>query len=507
MIGGIPMDSLSGFNSASLSTAITVIFAVLIIFGALKGLCRGISRQVVRTLTIIASFVISYVTFAGLYESVDAFLAGKTIGEVLTEAGITARGPEDALFFELASGFSTESLSGAIFILFSILLIPIFFTLGFILISAVGEIVHALLSAILGFKKSKNTFFTRILGATLGAMQGALVAGIIIFPFANAATTISGLEASDEVTSTAITVADEIASHPAVSLTMKLGGEAIAKSFASTEIDGEAYDAREGAKLFLEVYSDVRALDGFAYTMPNNTDKAIINGIEDKLFSDALVKNSVSGILRELAIAIDEGRLIVNLDEPYDEMLRSAIVIFEDSSSENIEPDMQTMLNIYFILADSGALNAISSGSDEVRDVLLNDEGEGTVISRVIDELSLNDRTKPITTMLAKLTLSIMSESLDLGADAEVTYDAVVDCLTDISDIDPTLPEEEYTEAVSDLITDTLEREDIGIELDEAIIDDMAKYVYDEYRGKDITEDEINDILLSYFEAYAKNFN
>ena len=103
------MDSLSGFNSASLSTAITVIFAVLIIFGALKGLCRGISRQVVRTLTIIASFVISYVTFAGLYESVDAFLAGKTIGEVLTEAGITARGPEDALFFELASGFSTES--------------------------------------------------------------------------------------------------------------------------------------------------------------------------------------------------------------------------------------------------------------------------------------------------------------------------------------------------------------------------------------------------------------
>ena len=463
-------------------------------------------RQTVRAITVIASAIISLVATSTLYSKMTADFAGKTVGEVMTALKLPIQ--LDGAMEALITNINVDSVEGAIFILFALIVMPILFTACFMIVSGVSVIVHKILCAILGFKKSKNNFATRVLGMALGALQGAFIAAILLFPVTSAAATISDApDMKNDTANTVIAYAREINDHAITRLSWKLGGEAIAKSFASTEIDGEAYDAREGAKLFLEVCSDVRALDGFAYTMPNDTDKAVINGIEDKLFSDALVKNSVSGILRELAIAIDEGRLVVNLDEPFDEMLRSAISIFEDSSSENIEPNMQTMLNIYFILADSGALNAISSGSDEVRDVLLNDEGEGTVISRVIDELSLNDRTKPITVMLAKLTLSIMSESLDLGADADVTYDAVVDCLTDISDIDPNLPEEEYTEAVSDLITDTLAREDIDIELDESIIDDMAKYVYDEYRGKDITEDEINDILLSYFEAYAKNFN
>ena len=343
-----------------------------------------------------------------------------------------------------------------------------------------------------------------MLGMALGSLQGVLVAAILFFPVANAAAIVGEIEdTSKQTVSEIASVAKEISDNPAISFTMKFGGNALAEKFATTDLDGEKYDARDAAKLFIEIYSNANELQGFTYTLPSENDKAIINEMEDKLFSDTFVKKTVSGILSELAIANNEGRINISLDEPFNEMLKSAISVFMDSTSENIEPDMQTILNVYFILADSGALEAVTEGGADVREIFTSDDGEGTVISRVIDELSDNERTKPITTMLAKLTLSIMSESLDLGVDAEATYNTVVDCLTDITTIDPTLSEDEYTEAVADIINDTLASEGVNIELDEEIVDDMAKYVYDEYRGADITEDAINDILLSYFEAYA----
>ena len=499
------MGIVTELSTLSIPNVITVIFFASVFICAIAGLLRGFMRQTVRALTVIASAILSYATASTLYTKVLAYLDGKTLGEVIDSLGVSLQIEEG--YKALISSIDTASLEGVLFILFAIFILPILFTVCFMIISGVFVILHKIICAILGFKRSKNNLITRVLGMALGALQGALIAAILLFPVTNAAAVLTDApDMKNEEANAVISYAKQINQTPIASLSMKLGGEAIAKSLATGEIDGEKYDAREGVKLFLDIYSDVRELDGFAYTIPTEKNKATINGIEDKLFSDAFIKNTVSGLLREFALAIDSGRLVVNLDEPYGEMLHSAISIFKDSSSENVEPDMQTMLNIYFILADSGALNALSVNSENLRDVLLNDEGEGTVISRVIDELSLNERTKPITTMLAKMTLSIMSESLELGVDAEETYDTVVDCLTDISKIDPDLTEEEYTEAVSDIITDTLEREDIGIELDEAIIDDMAKYVYDEYRGVELSDEEINDILLSYFEAYANNF-
>lgn len=500
------MDAISGLESLSVTTAITVIFAVLIILGAIKGLCRGISRQVVRTITIVASAALSFFVFTGLYESVDAFLAGKTIGEVLNEVGVTDRGGDSA-WIELVSGFSTESINGIVFILLSVTIIPLLFTIGFILISAVGEIVHVIISAILGFKKSKNNTSTRIMGSVLGAIQGALVAGIIIFPLANAATTVSGLEPRDDAIASVISVADEITAHPAVALTMKLGGDRLAQGFSVTEINDSKHDARDSARLFAEVYLDIEQLGEISLACPSAEQKAIINRIEEKLFSDAIVKDMASRLLSELATAVDEGRIALELEDPFGEMLRTTISIFKDSSSENIEPDMQTILNVYFILSDGGVLSAAESGSDEVLDAFIADDGNGTVISRVIDELSLNERTKPIVTMLTKLSLSIMADNLGLDESTDAIYETVVDGLNEIASIDATLPEEEYTSAVSDVIHEVLSSEGVEIELDESIIDEMAKFVYDEYRGVELTEDEINDILLSYFEAYAKSFN
>ena len=499
------MGSIFGIDIGSISLIITVTFIVLTLFGAFKGMRRGIARQTVRTITIAISAIISYVVSTSFYKSVIAMLEGKTVGELLTELGVSAKGPEDSAWIDIASVFSTESIQGFTFILFTVLLIPLIFTIGFVIISAIGEIVHIIISAFLGFKKSKNNRKTRLLGTALGALQGALVAAILIFPIANAASTMTGLEAEGEDTATVVYLADEVASNPIASLTIKVGGDSLARSFCVEKIDGTEYDARDAARLFADVYFDIEELGDVSFATPTPRQRTIINEIEKKLFSDAFVKNLVSGILSEIATAVDNGELTVDVEEPYNEMLRTTLAIFKDSSSQNIEPDMQTILNVYFILAEGGVLNAADGGSDEMLDAFITDNGEGTVISRVISELSKNERTKPIVTMLTKLSLSIMAEDLGLDESVDTVYEAVVEGLDLIESIDTTLPEDEYTGAVADVIQHVLASDGIEIELEREIVEEMAQLVYDEYRGVELTEENINEIILYYYEAYAKN--
>ena len=495
------MGSIFGIDIGSISLIITVTFIVLTLFGAFKGMRRGIARQTVRTITIAISAIISYVVSTSFYKNVIAMLEGKTVGELLTELGVAGNDE----WMEIVSVFSTDSIQSFTFILFTVLLIPLIFTVGFVIISAIGEIVHIIISAFLGFKKSKNNRKTRLLGTALGALQGALVAAILIFPLANAASTITGLEAEGEDTATVVYLADEVASNPIASLTMKVGGDSLARSFCVEKIDGTEYDARDAARLFADVYFDIEELGDVSFATPTPRQRTIINEIEKKLFSDAFVKNLVSGILSEIATAVDNGELTVDVEEPYNEMLRTTLAIFKDSSSQNIEPDMQTILNVYFILAEGGVLNAADGGSDEMLDAFITDNGEGTVISRVISELSKNERTKPIVTMLTKLSLSIMAEDLGLDESVDTVYEAVVEGLDLIESIDTTLPEDEYTGAVADVIQHVLASDGIEIELEREIVEEMAQLVYDEYRGVELTEENINEIILYYYEAYAKN--
>ena len=60
--------------------------------------------------------------------------------------------------------------------------------------------------------------------------------------------------------------------------------------------------------------------------------------------------------------------------------------------------------------------------------------------------------------------------------------------------------DEEYKGAVSDKLDETLKGE--GIELETDIIDKMADYVADNYAGAELSDADVDDILLSYYDAY-----
>ena len=66
--------------------------------------------------------------------------------------------------------------------------------------------------------------------------------------------------------------------------------------------------------------------------------------------------------------------------------------------------------------------------------------------------------------------------------------------------------EEEYVGAISDSLNSTLV--DNGIELDKALVDDMAQHVADNFGDKEnLSDEEIDSIILSYYAAYLENQN
>ena len=165
----------------SITPIIYGIVGVLAIIGAFIGLGRGIQKQTVRTVTVIAAAVISFIAVSYLSTTLFAELSGMTIHdvvEILIEKGVLAADTDTSLIENL--DMKTAEL--VIALPFGLVVTPLLFVICFILLSAILMIVHVIICALCGFKSHRNTFVTRFFGFILGLLQGAAVAGLLLMP-------------------------------------------------------------------------------------------------------------------------------------------------------------------------------------------------------------------------------------------------------------------------------------------------------------------------------------
>ena len=124
--------------------------------------------------------------------------------------------------------------------------------------------------------------------------------------------------------------------------------------------------------------------------------------------------------------------------------------------------------------------------------------------------LNENEHTRSLTGVLTKVSVSVMAKAYGdgLGIDTEQTYENVKSGLSKISGIDKGLTDEEYTAEVASTINTTLK--DSEIDLEPGVVDEMAKYVTENYKEKldgELTDEELDDIIISYYDAYLKTKN
>jgi hypothetical protein len=210
----------------------------------------------------------------------------------------------------------------------------------------------------------------------------------------------------------------------------------------------------------------------------------------------------ISGALRGASKCYSSGIFGLSAPEPFGTLIDSAITIFHTSDRTNLSSDLNTFTDVYFVLAKDGVLLAFTEGADRTLDIIsTRDENGNTPIKNVMNIIDQNPRIKPVNSMLAQLSVTLMANTMDLGENGAVLYDSVSRGLTATLEISKEgKTEEEYVSEVSASLNAVFLENNMEVEPE--IVDLMARDISE----KNLAESEeasTEDILLTYFDAYV----
>lgn len=517
------------------SYAVLGILGLLVLIGALKGLSRGISRQLIRTLTVVASIALSILAVKFLSGQIYAYFDGKTGEELLAQIanmGITVNGePLNVNDFEWLGNFDPEIISYILAIPLSLVVLPLVFVILFIIISALMLIVHAIVSGVLGFRKKKNNALTRLLGMALGAVQGALVTVVLLVPILGIASTASDAietmrqnENKSEAELEIIELYDNnvkgAVETPVVKTLTNFGGNILYNWLSTTKIGGESVKMTEQIQPVLSVYSEYSAnLAGADFTNLTPENQAAIKSIIAKIENSNYFAPLLADVVKGAAVTALESEAINTMEEPLGSVIKSVISIFKDASRDNLATDINTFCDLYFLLSDEGVLAAMTAGEgEEAPDIMQllskKDENNETTLSRAISILGSNTRTQPIVTSLTKLSISMISGSNPEQAEQiEEVYNEIKTGLNEVVQIkrEDFASDEEHKAAVSDSIESVIV--DSGIidaefveenrEEIEEVLGVVADHVIENFGDvEEVTDAHITEVIVEYYEAY-----
>lgn len=518
------------------TSILLIIMATLMLIGALKGMSRGVGRQAVRTVTVILSVVIALGITSGVgdlfYSSLSSMTPEQFV-ETLEGAGVQVIGTD---LEPILSNVSPETISYILAIPLSLIILPVIFVLVFIVIKLLMLIVHALLSGIFGLSKKKNNFLTRLLGAILGAIQGVACAVIITMPIVGIANTttdvVNDLKENSE-NEEVVQLADEL--HTSLAIVTdsgmvdffgSVGGNALYNQFTTVTIEENTFNIPdEVAEPIVQIIGASDKLAEFDWKNLSKEAKDGIFIIVDAIDNSTYFKKITLDVLELATDAYFDGALNMEADALLVEVVDSAFSVIGSIDENSFKTDIMTIFDTYAILGREGALSAFETGQlEEVRSVLTSEyeyvdgdpitssngsDAKVTVLKKVTEILNENSHTRPLVTALSRISVSVLAQSFGSELDTEVIYSTVKTGLTSTLQISKEgKSEDEYKAEVKESLNTALK--DVEIELDDDVLDEMANYVNENYdtladidgNGDGVTDDEINEVILSYYDAY-----
>ena len=503
-------------QGSTITLAVLGVVLVLGIIGALKGLSRGITRQIVRTITVVGSAALAiWLTKVAYSNYFLPFFDGKTTGDIIIEIQGLGIIPAET-DISLLANFDADTLRYLLTLPIALIVTPLAFIILFIIISALALIIHAIVCGLLGFTKKRNNPITRVLGMAVGAIQGTLVALLLLTPIIGYgqvySETVAVLneqmpesEATETLTATYDSYVKETIEHPMISFARNIGVDTLFDLLVTVRVEEDLdMTMTDEIPTIASIYADVMQIKGAEWKSLTPEQEAAVKSIITKIDSNDYLATILSGAISGAAKSYSAGAFnIGEIPEPFGTLINEAIGIFETSDRNNFAGDLDTITDVYFVLSRDQVFVAFEQGTDAMTKVFTTRDNSGkTPINHVIDVINSNPRIKPLVSMVAKLSVSLMAETLDLGADGANLYENVSNGLNATLAIkkDDYATEEEYVAAVSNSIDATLKENGITGVAPE-VVDQMAQYVSD----NNLTENGATpeDIILTYADAYA----
>lgn len=491
------------------------IVGLLALIGALLGLRRGLVRQTFRLITVAAAVIVSFIVATALYPKLMAEFEGMTVLEICAQYGISLSA-EASSWLECVDTVTVEYAAS---LPVTLVIVPIVFVLAFIVSSIVLFILFVILAGVLGFLRRRRGVLSKLTGMALGLLQGVVVAGVLLLP-------ITGIL---DTTGWAVNTAKErypesqnavalgnmyeeylspVAENPVIKTYNKTMGFMYDR-MAKIDMDGEEVRMvdvlTDGVEIFT-LYGDLGEVD---FLDLSEEQKQIIDSIITVFNNDHYMTEVLSGAMRAICRAEQNGVIGLDIeDEVSRDFIVSFLHVFEDSTYTTVQEDIRTVEAIYFLLSDSGALKAIggenADGMALVNSLAKLDENGKSTLGSICYQLKLNVRTAPIATKLNNFAMSALMTSVGI-TDPDVAQ-RVEDVKNDLNEViamnkEDYATQEEYKEAVSTKINDTLVKNDI--EITEEQLDMVSDFVIEEFDEIDeITDAEIADFMAKYYDVY-----
>lgn len=504
-----------------ISLGIYAFLIITILGGVIAGLRRGFTKTLIRIITISIAAVAAFMLTTWCVGFINDFFTGKPINEAITSVWADYETAVDAKTREIIGSFDTETAQLLIIGIVALVVTPFAFIGVFAVARVVMAIVDWIICAILRKSNRNKGAASTIFGMLLGILQGVLVAAVILLPISGmlalAGNVKTDLLASDtmseedkeKVETFYAQYLDEAISNPIVPLVSGLGGDKLYAELSTAKVGEDTYNMPEHASTLAAVSFDAFELAGLDWKSPTPKQQDAIRTIASELGNDEYTARLLAGILRGSSKALTDNIEIFGLEAPYDELFREAFSIFTTSDANNVGGDLDTMLDVYFILTDNEILILISENNiDALKGKLTEASGEVLLIDTIIDTLQENPRTAPLVTLFTKLSVSIMADSLGLDENAVEMYENIKDDFNGILAIDREsfATDEEYKAEVNTQVSAALESN--GILLEDEIVTGMSDYIAENFTDlEEVTDEAVNDAILSYYSAYVDFIN
>ena len=490
------------------------LFVLTMLISVLFGLKRGFGKSLVRLITVIASFAVSYLVATSAMGMLEPLWKGKTLLELIdTVPGATAS--LTAEMSNLLASYDAEAMMPLVSLALSLVVLPILFVVVFYLIKFISLLIFFILSGILGLMKKKKNGLSRLLGAAIGAVQGLVIFAVIMTPIVGILSVPDALRGpltDESLPAETVEAAEELYSYvepvvndPVISAFSRLGVKKVYDGIARVKVRDTSYRATDELSRLGYLYVEAMPLFGMDFTHPTPENEEAIRGLLASVGEDPFLSELISGALRGTASAFNNGALVFPMGAPFDTLCKEMIAVFEDVEADNYHRDLETLLNVYFILAEHGVVSLKATDGNAIADVLVKEIDGQNAIDRVVNELKSNPHTKHLVSALTKLSVTIMCDNLNLGEEAEQIYSEVKSGIADALSISKHqfATEEEYKEEVSQSLDNTLKSN--GIEVEDEVLQEMTNYISDNSESLGgMTDEDIDAVILSYYSGYAE---
>ncbi len=485
-------------GSSIVGTVFLVIFLVFIAWQAFRGLRRGLWRQLLHTGLMICAAAVSFFTVKGIWNGFLSEFDAATFGEAISDAE-AAQMPAELV--DILQNISPEAAGNILAMPMSVIVMPFLFAIIFFFVNILFRIAYFIIKF---FIPKSSGLVKRLIAVGVGAVEGAVIATLLLLPFSS----IASLAPDDEVMEGS---SAEMINAPILSFIENIGAGALVDGLSPYELGGQKVDLRGELKIVIaSLVENGDALEEADYSALTEEQKAAMSALLATTYKTDYLASFSSDLLKVLA-AVAENGVSTGEDGPDDEsgsadltseLLDEALLLFKSSTPQNLEGDITTVRDVYFLLSDEGVLASVKAGEDLVDSLIEKDASGKTVATKMVDILNSNSRTRFLVNSLVKISLSALSEGM--SGDADAIYNELKDELTAILAISKSdySSEQEYLDAVGAELDSALKEQ--GITVEEDIITELAGHIGEGFDGAgDTPEEKLNELVIRYFDEYA----